>query len=142
MNLQSLPAIFERVIAGDLTHIGEFALHYHAARRAGVVFPAAMVSPRAAERVLLAWRDGKVGDREARLWGSLIRWKRPASWGEVSPDDLNVGSLDIEFEGDTEDLLLETAARLDELGDVVDGEISPEELEAMLAALRAHRGAP
>ncbi len=50
----------------------------------------------------------------------------------AAPPDTGV---DVEFEASHEDALADALARLDELGDSIDGEIGPEEMDALIATL-------
>ncbi len=55
-----------------------------------------------------------------------------------APDDDRVAAevVDIAFEAERQDQIVEVLARLDEMGDVVDGVLSDLELVEMLAVLR------
>lgn len=85
------------------------------------------VDPVAVRRVLNALVDGTAGPEEVQAWASFMRrGYLPSSHGPIHP-------LAIEYV--SEDVVSEVISRLDELGDLVDGEIGESELESMIAAL-------
>lgn len=84
----------------------------------------------AAAKVLTAYLSGRLSAEEAQGWASFVRRGYLAGTSVAS-----VRPLDIEYEADAEDEIAEVIARLDELGDSVDGEISEEEGRQLLALL-------
>lgn len=63
------------------------------------------------------WEPGLV-----QSWASFVRrgYVAGGSGGGIRP-------LDIEYEREFEDGIVEAVGRLDEIGDIIDGEVSPEE---------------
>lgn len=78
------------------------------------------------------------GLRARRLEGSAVQlWAAFLRWGLLPDDDRGAAEvIDIAFEAERQDQIVEVLARLDEMGDVVDGVLSDSALEEMLAVLR------
>ncbi|HET6875967.1 MAG TPA: hypothetical protein VFH38_00405 [Jatrophihabitans sp.] len=82
-------------------------------------------------RVLRGLIHGAIAPEQAQRWASFMRRGYVAGVpGRGSVD------VDIVFDPDHEDVIVEAIARLDELGDLVDGQLRPGEAEQLLAALR------
>jgi len=90
--------------------------------------PALSVPNQAVTRVLTTWRDGRIASREVQAWASFVRR------GYVLNESAR-GNRPLDIEYDDEVLLVEIIGRLDELGDLIDGEITDEERDEMLASL-------
>ncbi len=76
---------------------------------------------------------GRFKESAVQFWAALLRW------GLLPDDDRGAAEvIDIAFEAERQDQIVEVLARLDEMGDVVDGVLSDLELEEMLAVLRRH----
>jgi hypothetical protein len=54
------------------------------------------------------------------------------------PNGPRLSGIDIDYEPEAEDAIVEAIARLDELGDIIDGELRPGEAAELRRALLAH----
>ena len=81
--------------------------------------------------VLEKFRNGVISEKEAQFWARFVRW----GLLPVQPS-CPIFALNIEFDQTHENLIVDCLGRLDELGDVIDGTIGMEELDAMIAALK------
>jgi predicted Zn-dependent protease len=98
-------------------------------RAAAGVGPLILTSD-AAAFVLRAYVGGMISAADAQRWAEFVRWGRIGNMsGEPTPP------LDIEYDPDHEDAIGECVARLDELGDIVDGELRDGEADELLRAL-------
>jgi hypothetical protein len=88
--------------------------------------PVLTVTKQAVLRVLIALQSNAVSPAAVQQWASFIRWGF-FGWVEEPRRPLN-----IEYESVAEDIIVEIIARLDELGDEIDGTISAEELKQMI----------
>ena len=91
-----------------------------------------VLSAEAVVRVLEAFRDDRLDARLAQRWASLMRFGYRDDARAPGP----VRPVDIDFEQAKEDEIVEAVARLDELGDLVDGELHAPEIDELIAALR------
>ncbi|MGI8916331.1 MAG: hypothetical protein ACR2JY_21590 [Chloroflexota bacterium] len=93
--------------------------------------PKLVVTLDAVDGVLRALRDGRVSPQQAQQWASFSRrgYVAGATRGPVGP-------LRIEYDPLHEDDIVNSISRLDEIGDVIDGEVSDEEINDMLRASR------
>jgi hypothetical protein len=83
--------------------------------------------------VLLALERGDVPAGLVNSWACFIRRGYvPGGSGPIRP-------LQVDYDPAAEDLISEIVGRLSELGDSIDGEISPQELAGMILALSAER---
>jgi hypothetical protein len=80
--------------------------------------------------VLRAYDSGEIAQSDAQQWAELMRW------GLVSGQAGDASErFDIEYEEARESAIVEALARLDELGDIIDGELRPGEAAELLRAL-------
>jgi hypothetical protein len=120
-------SLLEEAVAGDATAMGEIGSAAHADVLHAGVGLRLVVTRRAVARVLTALLDRAIDPEIAQRWASFIKRGIAAGGsGAVRP-------LDIEWED--EDLLAEVLGRLDELGDLIDGEMSDAELRQWLGRL-------
>ena len=82
-------------------------------------------------RLLIEFQKGQFSDTKIQLWATWIRhgFLPNHGAGPIKP-------VDIEYESEHEELINEVTLRLEELGEVVDGEISSNELSAMISQLK------
>jgi hypothetical protein len=80
-------------------------------------------------RVLHDYESGRVNATIAQRWASFVRWGLVV--GRRGP----IRPLDIEREPDCEDAIADAIARLDELGDIVDGTLEKREIKRLIDAL-------
>jgi hypothetical protein len=142
MELEELPTILAELANGEIGRVRAFSAKYAEARRAGITFPPVTIVPGAVIAVLAAWQRGAVTPTEVQLWGSCVRWQRPSAWNKAPSEADLVDVLDLRYRSeDEEEAINEVVARLDELGDAVDGEISSDEVKRMIVSLRERQGA-
>lgn len=100
--------------------------------------PTLLVRREAVAGVLRGMLDGSVSSLQARDWAFLIRNGLLGSWGEEPPRiAVQAPRLPIEWEPRFEDQINEATARLDEIGDAIDGEIAEDEALELLRVLRS-----
>lgn len=81
--------------------------------------------------VLEKLRGSAISEKEAQFWARFVRW----GLLPVQPS-CPIFALNIEFDQTHENLIVDCLGRLDELGDEIDGTISTEEMDAMIADLK------
>jgi hypothetical protein len=91
--------------------------------------PGLLLAPEAVKRVLLALQQNEVEESLVQAWASFVR---RGYFGFVNQPRK---PLDIAFDERHEDQIATVVARLDELGDSIDGSISPEELKELMDSL-------
>ena len=80
-------------------------------------------------KVLTAFQRHEVSPDLVQEWASFIRW------GFLPGDTEQGRPIAIDYDPRAEDRLVEVIARLDELGDPIDGEIDDDELVTMIGTL-------
>jgi hypothetical protein len=90
------------------------------------------LSAAAVVRVLTEHEQGLIADADAQRWAEFMRhgYLRQQHAGPIR-------ELEIDFDAQAEDAIVEALARLDELGDLIDGELRPGEAAELRAALLA-----
>jgi hypothetical protein len=87
-------------------------------------------------RVLVAFGQGLVQPEELGQWASFIRRGYIASGAGMREDSRDpLVPLDITYDPHAEEIVSSVIARLDEIGDIMDGEITPSEVLEMLQGL-------
>jgi hypothetical protein len=100
--------------------------------------PSLVVTIDTARSVLGRLQQGTISPAQAQRWASFVRrgYVEGHSGGPVQP-------IAIEFEPAAEDEIAEIVSRLDEIGDLIDGNLTSEEIEAMRRnLLRAEAAMP
>jgi tetratricopeptide (TPR) repeat protein len=113
-------------VAGDLAALDRILTAPHdQLLKTAEAMPPLVVEPGAVLRVLDALRRGKIRPEQAQQWASFVRcgFAPSASSDPIRP-------LPIDYPAEYEDDIVEVVGRLDELGDIIDGEIGPEEMDA------------
>lgn len=88
------------------------------------------ISRAALMRVILDWRSGSHSAAEVQQWASFVRR------GYITGNPLFGGHpIDITYDTDDEDLIVEIIGRFDEIGDLIDGYIDESEQVEMLRVL-------
>lgn len=82
-------------------------------------------------RVVNGLLSGQISAHDAQRWASFVRRGYVAS----SPGR-GTADVEIEYDPDYDEAIAEAVGRLDELGDIIDGELRPGEADQLLAALR------
>lgn len=121
-----------RTVGGDITAFEALRQNPNQlARLSSYSAPKLVVTLEAVRDVLSALRDGRVSPQQAQQWASFVRrgYIAGTTKGPVRP-------LKIEYDHVHEDAIIEIISRLDEIGDAIDGEVSDEELSAMLSPSR------
>jgi hypothetical protein len=88
-----------------------------------------VVSRAAAVAVLVGLNQGTITPVEAQQWASFVRW------GFVAGNSGPAMPLDIDYEDAWEDAIVEAVGRLDQIGDLVDGEVTRGEVLDLLQLL-------
>jgi hypothetical protein len=104
-----------------------------------------VVTKKAVIRVLEGLLAASWTPEQAHVWATFVRWGVAGTWvkGEKGRRDLMPIAasvpyfpLDIEFDEADEDRIVEVVARLDEIGDFIDGHVSTREQHQLLEFLR------
>ena len=81
--------------------------------------------------VLQGLVERKLDPADCQAWASFVRWGSvPTAAGGITE------SLDIDYELARDEQIADAVSRLDELGDVIDGEISDDEAFELIHSLR------
>ena len=94
------------------------------------ISPRLTLTATAVATVLRGMLSGAHSPEEAQQWASFVRhgyFAEPGR-GPVNP-------LDIDFEASADQSIADAIGRLDEIGDLIDGEVTTEEIYQLLAAL-------
>lgn len=97
---------------------------------AAITLPQLTITKSALIRVLTAWRNCDDYASHVQQWASFVR-RGYVSGNANGP----VQRIDIDYDTNNEELIAEILGRLDEIGDVIDGEVDADELQNMLIAL-------
>jgi hypothetical protein len=105
------------VIAGDVAQLARLANSL-----ASATLPSLVLHRSAVARAIAGWLDGAWPTESLQAWASLVRrgYVAGTASGPVQP-------IEITYEADHEELLATVIGRLDELGDLVDGQITVDE---------------
>jgi hypothetical protein len=120
----------DKMMAGDLSAVTAVA----AAPHDGVVTAwqgskEHELSSSAVRRVLRQLLDGTADPASAQLWASFVMR------GYLEPVGPPIRPLTIEYEQVFEDEIVEALHYLDQIGDLIDGDVEPGRLAELLAAL-------
>jgi hypothetical protein len=95
----------------------------------GLADHALVLTTASLRKVLTAFQRHEVSPDLVQRWASFIRWG-------FLPHDTEPGKpIAIAYDPLAEDQIVEVIARLDELGDPIDGEIADDELVEMISSL-------
>lgn len=122
-----------RALRGDASAIAEILTADHSSVRAAETsIGAPLVVRRAAVvGIVRGLIDGRVSPSAAQAWASFMR----RGFLEVAADGRPIQPIDVEFEDAWEDAISATISRLDEIGDVIDGEVTTVEALDLLQLL-------
>ncbi|GAB1361481.1 hypothetical protein MASR1M32_07170 [Rhodobacter sp.] len=126
-----LASALSAVVQGDLTGLPSVLSADQADLiEAAAQLPELRLTRRATADVLQAWCDGRWSAKEVQKWASFVRrgFVAEQSAGPIRP-------VDITYDTDGEDTIVEIIARLDEIGDLVDGLVDEAEREDMIRRL-------
>ena len=88
-----------------------------------------VLTKQAVIRVLRDLRAGRVAPRDVQRWASFVRR------GFAAPAQGPLVPLDVDYDPRFEDDIVEAVGRMDEIGDVVDGRLTPDEIDEHLVRL-------
>ncbi|MFZ1481733.1 MAG: hypothetical protein WAT25_13295 [Paracoccaceae bacterium] len=130
--MKTLGSAISAVVGGNINKLPEILEASHSDLVAATYELTPLVITRdAIVAVLTAWRDQSCTSDDAQKWASFVR--RGFVAGRSGKP---VRSIDIKYDAIDEDLIVEIIARLDEIGDLVDGYIDDDEVEEMLRVLK------
>lgn len=131
---EDLLGALEAVVAGDVARLPEVGAHSASELKAitrGRQVPL-VLSRSGVATVIRDLLAGKISSDQAQRWASFMRR------GYVSNRDLDaIDPLDVSYEEVHEDEIADVVSRLDELGDLVDGDLSDEDLVEILRRIDA-----
>ena len=134
--MEDLEAAIAAVIAGDISSFAKILTADHTKlQNAAAKLPQLTVSRSALTRVLNDWRSGKCNADDVQQWASFIR----RGYVPESTTDGGLHAIDIEYDSRDEELIVEIIGRLDEIGDLIDGDIDDNEQKNMLQSLQELR---
>ena len=125
------PAELSKAVNGDLAAFASLLTEpQHAIQEVSSELPPLVLTAEAVRKVLVALQRHDAPPELAQRWGSFMRWG-------LIPDttDEPAVPIDIRFDPSREDEIVEIVARLDELGDLVDGGLSTNEISAFIRTL-------
>ncbi|QOF70837.1 hypothetical protein IG197_24105 [Aminobacter sp. SR38] len=132
--MKTLAMTIAAIVAGDLSGIPVVQATNHLdLLDAAARLPQLTVSRHALAKVLSAWRSGHCTADDVQQWASFVRRGYVAG----GCGGRGAHAIDIEYDALDEDLIVEIIGRLDEIGDIIDGEVDDNEREAMLRSLEA-----
>ncbi len=120
----------QQLLGGDVALISGIRAVPHDELVQGLAGRPLMLTEHAVTKVLRDLRAGRVEPGDVQQWASFVRrgYAPGAGRGPIQP-------LDIEYAPEFEDAIVEALARLDEIGDVVDGHLGPTEIDELLGPL-------
>lgn len=131
--METLAAAIAALLEGDLNSLETVCdVGHRELLEAAAKLPRLFVSRSALAKVLEDWGRGLFTAGDIQRWASFIRrgYVSGTASGELRP-------IEIEYDADDEELIVEIVGRLDEIGDRIDGYVDAREQEEMLRALRA-----
>lgn len=123
-------ALVERLLNGQVTAIDRVTGWTEAEFAQIAPTQSLVVSAKAVVRALLALQSGDVTSVQAQAWGDFVMHGFIPG---VVPRPRR--GLDIEYDPLHEDAVATAVMRLSELGDLIDGEFRPGEIDQLVAAL-------
>jgi hypothetical protein len=124
-------AAVQRAVAGDVRSVADLRAFPQGHFPEEALTESLIVGRESVARVLRGIECREIGGQEAQGWASFIRrgFISGKGGGPVRP-------LTIEYESDYEDAIADVISRLDEIGDLVDGDLPSEgEIADYLASL-------
>jgi hypothetical protein len=122
-----------RILSGEAAHVDVLKGHRQAEiiRLAeGLPLADLTIKASAVTRVLTDLGHMKIAAEQAQAWASFVRR------GYISTDNEPVQPIDVPYQADREEAIGEAISRLDELGDLIDGTISDDELQHLIETLK------
>ncbi len=118
-------------IKGDISKVSIFANtnHYELIKLFNKL-PTIILTRKNIITVLENFRNENVSEEDVQKWASFIRR------GYFSSNDKTpTKPIDIDYENEHEEIIIEAIARLDEIGDLIDGHISEKEIDEFIQLL-------
>lgn len=128
--MSNVKSLLSAAIAGDVTALSAIRNVpqdelVEAAREMHLV-----LTPDSLARVLRQLRSHEIEGTDAQRWASLVRW---GLGGRASGP---VQTIDVEYQSDYDQEIADIVGRLEEIGDIVDGDVpTGDEISRYLAAL-------
>ena len=119
------------VVDGDMADLDEVLATPHGLLERAAAGASLTVGPEALTRIVDALLNGSITPERAQQWASFIR-HGSAPQAERSP----IRPIDIDYDSECDQLVADVLGRLDEIGDLIDGEVTPDELLSMRERLR------
>lgn len=130
------PQELSNAVHGDLQAFSLLLKQEHATlRNCRAMLGELVVTPADVRKVLLRFQQEQVSPELVQQWASFLRRGITANEGGEPMVRQPVKSIDIEYEPKFEDAIVEVISRLDEIGDLIDGEVTPGEIETRLSTL-------
>ena len=127
------PPDLTRAVGGDLDAFALLSQQPHAAiQECRTALADLVVTAEAVRKVLDAFQRGAAPPEFVQQWASFVRrgYVAGAGRGPIKP-------IEIDYQRSCEDEIAEVIARLDEIGALIDGVPSDDEVVAMLCSLSA-----
>ncbi len=122
--------VLDTILDGDVEKVDELT-SFSAEDVASATSGEVVLEATAVARVLQDFRDGRRSAEQVQRWANFVRWGSvPASTG------VGLHSVDIAFAPEREDAIATALERLDELGDLIDGQVDSDEIDDLLTNLR------
>lgn len=130
---RDLSDALQRALRGDPTAMGDISGADHASLRdaADAIGQPLIVTRGAAAGVLCGLIDDRFSPTAAQAWASFMR----RGYIEGSAERGPIEPIEIEFEEAWEDAISAAVSRLDEIGDLIDGEVTSGEALDLLQLL-------
>jgi len=131
--MKTLETTIAAIVAGDPSGLSMVkAANHPDLLDAAARLPSRTISRPALAKLLTSWRSDRCTADDVQQWASFVRrgYVAGVPVGPVRP-------IDIEYDARDEDLIVEIIGRLDEIGDLIDGEVDDNEREEMLRILEA-----
>lgn len=120
-----------QILAGDVTHIPALEGRQFDITKVVAEMPSACLTlfPDAVKRVLMGLLRREIVPEQAQAWASFVRR------GYVSGASAPISPISITYDPKHENDIADTVARLDELGDLIDGTMDDDEIRQLMEHL-------
>jgi len=127
MSMPSSEELFQ-FVKGDVTGLEKFiSLEHEKLKELYLRLSPIIVTREYVENVLKRLRAGKIKQVDVQQWASFIRRGYFPSMEKKS-----ISPIELEYKVEDEDWIVDVIARLDELGDEIDGKINNTEIDEIL----------
>jgi hypothetical protein len=126
------PEMLEKIVSGDLSSFQVLLTQPHESIvKCRSQLKTLKLTKDSVIRVLDALKRRAVSEESVQMWASFVRRGYVASRRAMP-----VSPIDIEFDALDEARISDAIARLDELGDAIEGVLSADEIDGLLTSLR------